>query len=88
MAPLFVIRRDWLRRLAEYMIARHDPALVGSPRRLTALLENVDQRQAALIARRMNVGFIHSVMNTDNMTLSGEPIDYSPPQTTTGRINV
>ena len=67
-----------LRRLAEYTIARHDPALVGSPRRYLALLENVAQRQAALIARWMNVGFIHGVMNTDNMTLSGETIDYGP----------
>ena len=70
--------RDSLRRLAEYTIARHDPALVGSPRRFMALLENAAQRQAALIARWMNVGFIHGVMNTDNMTLSGETIDYGP----------
>ena len=70
--------RDSLRRLAEYTIARHDPALVGSARRFAALLENVAQRQAALIAQWMNVGFIHGVMNTDNMTLSGETIDYGP----------
>lgn len=69
---------DSLRRLAEYTIARHDPALVDSPRRFVALLENVAQRQAALIAQWMNVGFIHGVMNTDNMTLSGETIDYGP----------
>src|SRR5207245_3102389 len=67
-----------LRRLAEYAIARHDPALVDSPRRFLGLLENVAERQAALIAQWMNVGFIHGVMNTDNMTISGETIDYGP----------
>jgi len=67
-----------LRRLADYTIARHDPALAGSPRRFLGLLENVAERQAALIAGWMNVGFIHGVMNTDNMTLSGETIDYGP----------
>ena len=76
----FAARNDEesLRRLAEYTIARHDPALVASPRRFVALLENVARRQAALIAQWMNVGFIHGVMNTDNMTLSGETIDYGP----------
>jgi len=76
----FAARNDEesLRRLAEYTIARHDPALVASPHRFVALLENVAQRQAALIAQWMNVGFIHGVMNTDNMTLSGETIDYGP----------
>jgi uncharacterized protein YdiU (UPF0061 family) len=67
-----------VRQLAEYTIARHDPALVGAPRRFLGLLENVAERQAALIAQWMNVGFIHGVMNTDNMTLSGETIDYGP----------
>jgi uncharacterized protein YdiU (UPF0061 family) len=46
------------------------------PQRYLALLRNVAERQAALIAQWMNVGFIHGVMNTDNMTLSGETIDY------------
>ena len=67
-----------LRRLAEYTIARHDPALVDSPRRYLGLLEAVVARQASLIAQWMNVGFIHGVMNTDNMALSGETIDYGP----------
>ncbi|VWX61182.1 conserved hypothetical protein [Burkholderiales bacterium 8X] len=67
-----------LRQLAEYAIARHDPDLAGSPTRYQALVERVVQRQAALIAQWMNVGFIHGVMNTDNMTLSGETIDYGP----------
>ena len=69
---------DKLRRLAEYAIARHDPALLGTPGRHLALLRAVAQRQARLIAQWMNVGFIHGVMNTDNMTISGETIDYGP----------
>ena len=67
-----------IRKLAEYTIARHDPALVNAPQRFLALLQNVAERQAALIAQWMNVGFIHGVMNTDNMTVSGETIDYGP----------
>src|SRR5205807_1794177 len=67
-----------VRRLAEYTIARHDPELVTSPQRFLALLQNVAERQSALIAQWMNVGFIHGVMNTDNMTISGETIDYGP----------
>jgi uncharacterized protein YdiU (UPF0061 family) len=67
-----------VRRLAEYTIARHDPDLAGAPGRFLALLERVVARQAALIAQWMNVGFIHGVMNTDNMTISGETIDYGP----------
>jgi uncharacterized protein YdiU (UPF0061 family) len=67
-----------VRRLADYTIARHDPALAGTPDRYLALLRAVAQRQARLIAQWMNVGFIHGVMNTDNMTLSGETIDYGP----------
>jgi len=67
-----------VRRLADYTIARHDPELVGAPQRYLALLRNVSERQAGLIAQWMNVGFIHGVMNTDNMTISGETIDYGP----------
>src|SRR5207244_3674822 len=67
-----------VRKLAEYTIARHDPALVTTPQPFLALLRNVAERQAALVARWMNVGFIHGVMNTDNMTISGETIDYGP----------
>ncbi|AEG91685.1 Conserved hypothetical protein [Ramlibacter tataouinensis TTB310] len=67
-----------LRQLAEYAIARHDPDLADTPGRYLALLGRVAQRQAALIAQWMNVGFIHGVMNTDNMTISGETIDYGP----------
>jgi len=67
-----------VRKLAEYTIARHDPALAITPQPFLGLLQNVAARQAALIAQWMNVGFIHGVMNTDNMTISGETIDYGP----------
>ncbi len=67
-----------VRQLAEYAIARHDPQLVGRPDRFHAFFAAVARRQAALIAQWMNVGFIHGVMNTDNMTISGETIDYGP----------
>ncbi|MBL8307630.1 MAG: YdiU family protein [Rubrivivax sp.] len=67
-----------LRALAAYAIARHDPALAGTPDAPLALLRAVAQRQATLVAQWMNVGFIHGVMNTDNMTISGETIDYGP----------
>ena len=69
---------DKLARLAEYTMARHDPALAGTPGRHVALLRAVAQRQATLVAQWMNAGFIHGVMNTDNMTISGETIDYGP----------
>ena len=67
-----------VKRLAEHVIARHDPDLAGGDSRYLALLRRVAGRQAALIAQWMNVGFIHGVMNTDNMTVSGETIDYGP----------
>ena len=69
---------DKLRQLTDYAIARHDPALAGTPGRSLALLRAVAGRQAGLIAQWMHLGFIHGVMNTDNMTISGETIDYGP----------
>ncbi len=67
-----------LRKLAEYAIARHDPELASAAQPFLALLRSVAERQAALVAQWMNVGFIHGVMNTDNMAISGETIDYGP----------
>lgn len=67
-----------LGRLAEHAIARHAPHLQGQPQRYLGLLELVVERQASLIAQWMSVGFIHGVMNTDNMTISGQTIDYGP----------
>jgi len=69
---------DTLIRLADYAIARHDAALVGQPDRYLRFLENVIARQAELVARWMLVGFVHGVMNTDNVAISGETIDYGP----------
>lgn len=70
--------REGLKRLADHVIARHYPAAFDSPHPALALLIAVVERQAELLARWMAVGFIHGVMNTDNMTLSGETIDYGP----------
>jgi len=67
-----------LKKLADYTIDRHYPELKGQPEPYLGLLKAVSEKQAALIARWMNIGFIHGVMNTDNMTLSGETIDYGP----------
>ena len=69
---------DGLRQLADYAIQRHDPTLAADPARYLKLLQAVAQRQARLVAQWLNVGFIHGVMNTDNMTISGETIDYGP----------
>ena len=67
-----------LRALVEYTLRRHYPDHVSAPNPARALLEAVIERQAALIAQWLLVGFVHGVMNTDNMALSGETIDYGP----------
>ncbi len=67
-----------LRRLTEYAIERHDPELADVDNPPLALLDAVIGRQTSLIAAWMNLGFIHGVMNTDNVTISGETIDYGP----------
>jgi uncharacterized protein YdiU (UPF0061 family) len=67
-----------LKSLADYTIQRHYPDLAGAENPYLALLHAVIARQAALIAQWMHVGFVHGVMNTDNMTISGETIDYGP----------
>ena len=67
-----------LRRLADHVIARHHPGAAGEANPYLALFEAVVEAQASLVARWMLVGFIHGVMNTDNMTISGETIDYGP----------
>ena len=67
-----------LKALADYAIERHDSELVNDPNKYEHFLQNVIDRQAALIAKWQLVGFIHGVMNTDNMTISGETIDYGP----------
>jgi uncharacterized protein YdiU (UPF0061 family) len=67
---------DLLRQLADYTMVRHYPELV--PGDYHGFFAAVLERQAALVARWMLVGFIHGVMNTDNMAISGETIDYGP----------
>jgi uncharacterized protein YdiU (UPF0061 family) len=69
---------DLMRRLADHAIARHYPDAAHAERPYLALFEAVVAAQATLIARWMLVGFVHGVMNTDNMTISGETIDYGP----------
>ncbi|OLP02591.1 hypothetical protein BVU76_08975 [Mycolicibacterium porcinum] len=67
-----------LRRLADHAIARHHPGAADAANPYLALYEAVISVQASLLAQWMLVGFVHGVMNTDNMTISGETIDYGP----------
>jgi uncharacterized protein YdiU (UPF0061 family) len=71
---------DGLRVLADHMIEHHYPRLaaLADDQRYLALVAAVQERQAALVARWMGVGFIHGVMNTDNTSIPGETIDYGP----------
>jgi len=76
----FAAREDveGVRILADYVIARHYPEAREMANPYRSLLDAIVARQAALVARWLLVGFIHGVMNTDNMTISGETIDYGP----------
>jgi len=67
-----------VRELADYAITRHYPDTGDAENRYLAFFDAVANSQATLIARWMSIGFIHGVMNTDNMTISGETIDYGP----------
>jgi uncharacterized protein YdiU (UPF0061 family) len=67
-----------VKSLADYAIARHYPAAADAPNPYRALLDAVVGAQARLIAKWMQVGFIHGVMNTDNCSIAGETIDYGP----------
>ena len=69
---------DAVRCLADFVIDRHYPEARDTGEPYLALLQGVAERQALLVARWMQVGFIHGVMNTDNMALSGETIDFGP----------
>lgn len=69
---------DALRLLADYAIQRHYPEVAGEENRYAAFYEKVVEKQAALIAQWQLTGFIHGVMNTDNMAISGETFDYGP----------
>jgi uncharacterized protein YdiU (UPF0061 family) len=70
--------QDAVKQLADYVIARHYPDAAGENNPYLALLQHVVAGQARLVARWMHVGFIHGVMNTDNMAVSGETIDFGP----------
>jgi protein adenylyltransferase len=70
--------RDAIRRLADHVIARHYPDAASGAHPYRALLAQVIARQAVLVATWMHVGFIHGVMNTDNVSIAGETIDYGP----------
>jgi uncharacterized protein YdiU (UPF0061 family) len=76
----FASRQDieGLSVLVDHSLARHYPEAAGSDKPALALLESVVAQQARLVARWQLVGFIHGVMNTDNMLISGETIDYGP----------
>lgn len=67
-----------LRALADYAIERHYPEIASHENPYLSFFQEVMKKQASLIARWQLVGFIHGVMNTDNMTISGETIDYGP----------
>ncbi len=70
--------RDLVQRLVAHAIDRHHPAAREADNPALALFDAVVAAQASLVARWMLVGFVHGVMNTDNMTISGETIDYGP----------
>jgi uncharacterized protein YdiU (UPF0061 family) len=76
----FAARQDTekVRQLADYAIKRHYSEFENSENKYLELLKAVMKRQAQLVAKWMSVGFVHGVMNTDNMTISGETIDYGP----------
>jgi serine/tyrosine/threonine adenylyltransferase len=70
--------QDALRELLDYVIGRHYPEARDADSPALAILQEVTQRQLALVSQWMLLGFIHGVMNTDNMAISGETIDYGP----------
>lgn len=72
----FMVSEEAVRELADYAMARHDADLVKGD--YIGFFRRIMNRQAKLIAQWQCVGFIHGVMNTDNMTISGETIDYGP----------
>ena len=76
----FASRQDHssLKALIDHVIQRHYPEAVDTENPVRSMLDGVVARQASLVARWQSLGFIHGVMNTDNMLLSGETIDYGP----------
>jgi len=76
----FAARKDYesVRTLVDHVIQRHYPQAARADNPIRAMLDDIIARQAGLVARWQSLGFIHGVMNTDNMLLSGETIDYGP----------
>ncbi len=72
------LEKSLLQNFSDYVIERHFPELINEENRYEKLLQAVINNQARLIAQWMCVGFIHGVMNTDNMSIPGESIDYGP----------
>ena len=70
--------KNVIKSLIEYTIKRHYPSLINKDNKELSLIRLVMEKQVDLIVHWMRVGFIHGVMNTDNMTISGETIDYGP----------
>ena len=69
---------DELKTLLDYVVKRHYPSIEDSKNKSIELLKIVLEKQVDLVVNWMRVGFIHGVMNTDNMSISGETIDYGP----------
>jgi uncharacterized protein YdiU (UPF0061 family) len=76
----FAARADWeaVRELADYVIERHYPEAAATATPYLELLRLFAERQADLVARWLGIGFIHGVMNTDNVSIAGETIDFGP----------
>jgi len=70
--------KEQVKELADFTISRHFNNLVNNENKYQLLLRNTIKEQAKLIAKWQSIGFVHGVMNTDNMTISGETIDYGP----------
>ncbi len=70
--------KDILKSLADYAVTRHFPHIEGDQNKYLSLFEEILNRQAYLIAKWQSIGFVHGVMNTDNVLISGETIDYGP----------
>ena len=74
----YFLDKDKLKQLADYTIKRHFPFIFDEQNKYVFLLEEVIKLQASLVAKWQCVGFIHGVLNTDNMSICGETIDYGP----------
>lgn len=74
----YFLNKDKLKQLADYTVKRHFPFILDEQNKYVSLLEEVIKLQASLVAKWQCVGFIHGVLNTDNMSICGETIDYGP----------